>query len=173
MFDERSWNKFLQAPYHPGSLLVPSLKAFIVQTSGQEHPHSYSTDILVIVYYIWKLVCNSGFVQWTLVEQTFGNTSPPRKLTGTNLGGVHRSNIWPGASSLTFNWFTTFELAIVYLRSKLLRSSGCVQWKLLEQIFASSPHPGSSLLPSLEVFIVRTSDQEHPHWYSIDLPLLS
>ena len=153
----------MQAPLHPGSRLVSSLEAFIVRTSGEERPHSYSTHFLVIVYYICKLVGSSGCVRRTLLKQTFGSFSTPRKLTGTKHGGVHRSNIQPGSSSLIFNWLTTAELAIVYWKSKLLRSYGCVQRTLLEQIFASSLHPGSRLVPSLEAFIIRTSGQEHHH----------
>ena len=46
VFDERTLNKFLQAPLHPGNSIVPSLDAFIVRTSGREHPHWYS------IYYL-------------------------------------------------------------------------------------------------------------------------
>ena len=138
MFDERSWIKFLQVCLHLGSWFVPSLEAFIVQTSGQEHPHWYSIDLLAIVYYIGKLVCSSGCVLRMLLEQIFGSSFPPRKFNGTKHGGAYCSKNQPGASSLIINWFTIAALAIAYWISKLVCSSGCVRRTLLKQIFASS-----------------------------------
>ena len=57
------------------------------------------------------------------------------------LSGVHRSNILPAASSLIFNRFTIAAIALVYRRSKWVRSSGSVQRMHLKQIFASSSPP--------------------------------
>ena len=57
------------------------------------------------------------------------------------LGNVHHSKIRPGASPLIFNRFTMAAIALVYCRSKLVCSSGCIRRTVLELIFASSTQP--------------------------------
>ena len=109
----------------------------------------FTIAAIAIVFWRSKLVCGSGCDQRTVLVQIFGSSSPPRKFTCTDLGGVHRSNIWPGASVLIFNWFTIASIAIVYWRSKLVCSLGCVWQTLLEQIFASSSPPRKFILTKL------------------------
>ena len=94
----------------------------------------FSIAALAIVYWTSKLVCSSGCVRRTLLEQIFASPFSPRKLTGTKLGGVHRTNIRPGASSLVFNRFSCYSILYrqtgVQLRLCLTSALGTNFWQL-------------------------------------------
>ena len=91
-----TWNKFLSAPHHPESLLVPCLEAFLLWPAGQWHPYWYSVHLytiaaIVLVYWRGKKVCSSGCVWRMHLEQISVSSTQPRKCINTKLGGVHRT----------------------------------------------------------------------------------
>ena len=79
------------------------------------------------------------------MEQIFASSSPTRKCICTKFVGVHRSNIWVGASQLIISWFTIAAIALLYCWGKRVCSSGCVRRTLLEQIFAIYSPPSKCI----------------------------
>ena len=122
---------------------TPSRKCIAALLGGVNRSNSqaaissliFTISAIALVYWRSKMVCSSGYVRRTHLEQIFGSSSPSRKCIGTKLGGVHCSNSLAAASPLIF---TIAAIAVVYWRNKKVYSSGCVRRMHLEQIFGSS-----------------------------------
>ena len=102
-YNIRTWNKFLSAPHHPKSALVPCLEVFFVQTAGQQHPLWYSIRWHHQIYRgeAKRSVALTVHDVWTW-NKFLSAPHHPGSAFGTMLGGIYHSYSRATVSPLIF-----------------------------------------------------------------------